>query len=446
MAVPTIQVAWSALRQKISSNFDDLITFTCASGSTTQCTVPARTHQLLATAGTLVGAEASCISGTGSAQTTSITAHTVASDTVTLTFRTLGTGLSSDSVLELHNINGDGYTKSQYDNAIYAAIDTAADTTFTDLSKAVFAIGTSLPNNNPVISYPMPSGFSKMWEVNVLAYPPLTRSPIAALTTWQNFMDTTTNMTRLGQSFQLGNSYNLVSYVAVYMYAVGSPTGNLTAVVETNSGSTPSGTAVQNGTASATVAASTVPTHPGYVVFTFDPPVLLEDATTYWFYIKSSGSTSATNYFTAGVAGDGNYSPGNRATYIPSAWTAVAGSDLIFAISGEGNWWRKLKKIDWRYQGGSTDQILISNANNYYEGSPIQIVGGAAIARPTAETDIIQVRPDYVETYAMVMLKGERAGVPSGVNSAQGAQVNMSRMPLIPPPRRALPPNTVDVI
>jgi hypothetical protein len=440
--MPTISTTLKALRQRISAAIGDCYTGLCSGGTGTTITMTGAPAAL--GSNYFQGAEVSIVAGTGAGTSRRITSHTVAGATATLTVAT-GTTSDATSEYEIHNFQGRGFSKANYDYAINAALDSLADLEFTDLDSVAFACerGAGI-STHPVGTlrdeYPMPSGFNWLWGVDILGYGPTTWHGTGNLRAFRNLGDVTAR-TRLGQGFQCPQD-TLVSYIAVYMGKVGAPTDNLTCVVETDSSGVPSGTAVTNGT-SGTVAGSTLQTRARYVVFTFDPPLLLTQDTQYHLTLRKSTAVSATDYYTVGEDTSAQYSYGTASTRDASTWTAVSTSDFLFAVSPASNLWVPMAKANWRYQPQNTDQLKLMKLPR--EGVPIRLRGGAAIARVSAETDSIPVRPEYVEAFALAYLQRGKAGRQSPDNFGQNLQAWSAELGIVPPPARSLPANSVRI-
>ncbi|MCC6191387.1 MAG: hypothetical protein IT318_20380 [Anaerolineales bacterium] len=439
--MPTISRNLLQLRAQIASDLDDYIAGTASGGSTTTLTDTGEITRY--PDGYLRGAEVSTTSGTGSGQSNTITNHATSGGTTTLTVPSW-TAVGNDTVYEIHRIGGRGYTKKQYDDAIFQAIDLLADYEWTDLDTVALAIerGSGSPNSVTIGTmrreYPLPSGFNGIFAVDVLASRPVALWGTGGLKTWRALGDATAR-TRLAQGFQVQQDV-LVEYIAVYLRKAGSPTDNLTCVVETDSSSLPSGSAVTDGT-SGTIAASTLSTRGRYAVFNFTPPMLLSENTQYHLTLRRSDAVDGSNYYQVGEDDAGAYGHGTLATYNNSAWSAVSGSDLVFAVSPAGAAWATLAKTFWDYRPASTDQLLIRRPDRWYDGTPIRIRGGAAIARPSTETTEVPVRPEWVATCAKAILKNNRAGVASVDNHGRAAQSFFAQLGIQTPPRRPFPAN-----
>ena len=91
--------------------------------------------------------------------------------------------------------------------------------------------------------------------------------------------------------------------IRLILQKVGSPTGNLTIEVQTDSAGSPSGTPVTNGTSN-TVAMSGLSTSYTETTFTFASAFSLSADTVYWIVLKRSDAVSGANY--VNVLGIGN--------------------------------------------------------------------------------------------------------------------------------------------
>ena len=443
--MPIFSVTFDATIQALARANNDLLpmggTATAASGSTTQLTIAGEIGAL--PAGSLIGSEIYTNGGTGSGQSLRVTGHTVSSGTATLTFPT-ATALSTDTTFYILHAGGKGFYRNQYKDAVYAAIDAANQKTFTDTSNISLAIergsgGTTLRGQKRW-EYPLPSGFLYLWGVDVLRERPLEAHHCGYLNTTRAFGDAA-GRTRVGQGFRL-DQQALVAYIAVYMGKVGTPTDNLTCVVETDSSGEPSTTAVTNGT-SDVVVGTTLHERLRYVVFSFTPPILLQESTTYHFTLRRSGVSDASNYYIVGEDDGNNYPNGTLSTRDASDWNPVAGSDLLFAISPQADW-ATLAKSNWEYRPQSTDSLLL-RTQGFVEGTPVQLRGGAAISRPASDSTEVPLDPDFVQNYALMWLRGNSAGLIVPESGAAGAAVAQQRWPLIQHPARPLPANAVRV-
>ena len=438
---PTISSTKKALRQRVAQAIDpDFVTATATGGSATTLTTtnPVIINQPT-TPSFYLGAELSTVGGTGTGQTRRINTFAVAAGVATFTVDSW-TAVDSTTEFEIHR----RFRKAQYDYAIDAAIDAMADSIFTDTQNISLAIergtGTTGIAGAWRHEYPMPSGFNHLWGVDYLAKPPLATNGIGTMDTWRALGDATAR-TRLWQGFKVFQD-TLLGYVAVYLSKVASPTDNLSIDIMANSAGIPSGTLVTDG-GSATVDGSTIPTRPRLQVFTWNPPPILARDTQYHLVLKRSGAVSATNYWRLGEDDDNSYSDGTAGTYDATTYTAVSGSDFIFSVSADHHFWVELAPANWEYRPLTTDQLYIARLP--YEGTPLRLRGGAAIARPTAETTTLDVRPEWVEAFVIAYLKAGQAGDASPDNLMAGSQLWMQRMGLLPLPHRRLPANSIRI-
>ena len=135
------------------------------------------------------------------------------------------------------------------------------------------------------------------------------------------------------QSFQIGTTVKIKS-IQVYMRR-GTAVGNITARIETNSGSLPTGTLVDTN-ATATVTNANVGTSNGWIEFTFSTAFNLTASTTYWLVLQSAAFGSETGAFQVRVDGSSpTYTNGNLATKSGAgAWSADATKDMLFRVNG----------------------------------------------------------------------------------------------------------------
>lgn len=440
MPNPTITRTFLQVRQDLGVALEDIIIGTVATGSATGCTDTQELDRYAA--GSLVGAEISVTAAADSSvQTRTITGHTKTGGTVTLTVSAWTAPTAAD-VYEIHNIGGRGWTKAAKERALNAAIESLVDRQWTDAESIAFASepssgGSATSQGLMRREYPVvPSTLTRVWDVAYLAKSPVERHPIGHLNTQRAFGDAA-GRTRVGQSFQVSQQ-GLYAYIAVYMGVVGAPTDNLTCVVETNSAGIPSGTAVTDGT-SDTVAGTLLQTRKRLVVFSFTPPMLLLEDTTYHFTLRRSGAADAAAYYVVGEDDGNNYPDGTLSVRDATTWTAVSGSDLLFAICPQADW-VSLAPIFWKKADSSTDSILIKKLPT--EGTPFRLMGGADIARLSAEADVCPVRPDWVVSYAAGYLKSLRAGTASRDNHAIGSAAWLRQIGLQPMATRREMANT----
>lgn len=439
MPNPTLTRTFAQVTQDVGLVLEDIIIGTASGGSST--TLQDTQELDRRPAGSLIGAEITVTASDNSTQTRTITGHTKSGGTVTLTVPSW-TQPSSGDAYEIHNIGGRGWPRAQKQRAINAAIESVVDHQWTDLESISLA---SEPTRGGSVTsegmrrreYPVvPTTLTRVWDVAYLDVAPVEYHRIGYLNTTRAFGDVA-GRTRVGQGFQV-SSQGLYSYIAVYMGVVGAPTDNLTCVVETNSSGVPSGTAVTDGT-SDTVAGTLLQTRLRLVVFSFTPPMLLLENTTYHLTLRRSGAADSSNYYIVGEDNGNNYANGTLSTRDASAWTAVSGSDLLFAISPQGDW-ISLGRQFWDKAESSTDSLLIKKLPS--EGTPFRLRGGADLARLSAENDNCPIRPDWAVSWAVAYLKSARAGTASRDNHAVGSAAWMRQMGLQPLPRRREQPST----
>jgi hypothetical protein len=164
---------------------------------------------------------------------------------------------------------------------------------------------------------------------------------------------------KLSQGFQIATA-STVSKVRLWLKKVGSPTGNLTAKIQTDTAGSPSGTTVTNGT-SATVAASSLSTSYGYIDFTFSTPPNLSAATQYHIVLETADSQSDTNYVVWGADGSSpSYTNGEMKRERSAAWSAES-KDAVFQVSTDGLQYINPVTVDW---WSSTHADMVAQAGD----------------------------------------------------------------------------------
>jgi len=149
---------------------------------------------------------------------------------------------------------------------------------------------------------------------------------------------------RLAQSFQIGST-TTVGTIALYLAKFGTPTGDLTLSIQTNSGSSPSGTVISNGTAD-TVSASDVASSFGWISFTFSVPTSLTTATTYWMVLETTDSQSDTDFVTWAIEFVAeSYASGQMKMY-DGSWHTDVTADAIFNVYEEGEIYHSQTLLD----------------------------------------------------------------------------------------------------
>jgi hypothetical protein len=129
---------------------------------------------------------------------------------------------------------------------------------------------------------------------------------------------------REGQSFQLSGAYSVTAIEVKHGTDTGSPTGNWTIRIETDSAGVPSGTL-------ADVNASVVVVPPAantIIKGTFATAIPLSGATTYWIVVNCDNQTTNTRF---GILGNtGGYACGREAVKADDTWTAISTYDFYF--------------------------------------------------------------------------------------------------------------------
>jgi len=180
-----------------------------------------------------------------------------------------------------------------------------------------------------------------------------------------------TSNDKLAQGFQLTEAVSVLS-VKLWLKKVASPTGNLTVKIQTNSGGSPSGTPVTNGTSN-TVAASSLSTSYGYITFTFSTPPSLSASTQYHIVLETADSQSNTNYVVWGADGSSpGYASGEMKRERAAAWSAeskdavfqVVSSDIQYVNEVNVDWWSSTK-ADMVNQFGDTSGVDIDTKTTF---------------------------------------------------------------------------------
>jgi hypothetical protein len=157
---------------------------------------------------------------------------------------------------------------------------------------------------------------------------------------------------KIAQSFEVSGEQNIKT-VDLQLKKVGSPTGDLSLEIQTDSGGEPSGTPVTNGTATV-VDESTLSTSYGDITFTFATAPTLSDATTYWLVLSTDRSASETNYVAWGADGSSpSYADGEMMSEVSSTWSAES-KDAVFEVFAEGTQYDEPCVIG-RWSGGTRD-------------------------------------------------------------------------------------------
>jgi hypothetical protein len=453
LPLPIITPSWKDARRQIARKLGDNIDGTASGGTVTTLTDTGDIARYPTSPQFLLGTELTFFDADGfGVYTQHVTTHAQAGGTVTLTFPTAPVAPVSGDEYEIHKISGRGFSRYQYDDAMNQAIYSLSDQYWTDADAIPFGIerGIGVDNHQGVTryEYPMPSGFLYLAGIDYLGINASTLYPYANADTYRALGDATAR-TRLTQGFKVNQS-GWYEYLSVAMNKVGSPTDNLTAAIHTDSSGIASGTVITDGT-SDTVLGSGLDERTRYVVFRFNPPIYLTGGTQYHFVLARSTSVNASNYYRLAEDSSGSYSDGTAGTYNASIYAAVSASDFCFALFTASTRWLPLRhKVDWEYRRVGSDTLYIQRLPN--EGAPVRLRGGAALsaasigssATTVTEATAITIPPEYMISFAIKHLLGDRVGRSLSDNYGQALQAAMSVIDK-PKPRRALPPNVVMV-
>jgi hypothetical protein len=128
----------------------------------------------------------------------------------------------------------------------------------------------------------------------------------------------------LAQSFQIGEG-RLSTIKVLFGASTGSPSGDCTWEIQSDSSGDPDGTALASG--------SITPTASTEVTVNIDDGARLQGSTTYWLVLKPPSLTSG-NYYTVQRSGSSVYANGQLeySTNSGSSWTALSSYDLNVQI------------------------------------------------------------------------------------------------------------------
>ena len=441
MAAPTVALTFRNLRRRLARRFDDNIDGTAAGGSTTTITDTGDIDRFPTTPQYLLGSEVTHINSTNTVQSRFVTTHAKSGGTVTLTVPTWTTPTAGDNY-EIHNIAGRGFPRVSYEDAINAAIDSVVDGYWTDTDTVHFGMegggnqSQSIPKR---VEYPVPGSLNYLYSLEYLRAAPTADNPIANAESLRSF-GKTTGPTRLAQGFKVQQS-GWYEWFMVAINAVGTNTDNLTLSIMGDSSGVADNSALTDGV-SDTFAGSKVDERNRFIPFRMTPPLYLTQGTQYHWSLARSGSTSDTLYYRLPEDTGNSYGDGVAQTFTPSTYTAVSGSDFCFAIFPASTQWMNIGASHWSYRRVGTDGLYIPG--DYYEGTPIRICGGTAIAEVSAETDTVPIRPEYVEAYAVRYLLGQRSAYRQAEDLQRASQW-AEQVLRQPRPIRNLPPNAVKV-
>lgn len=140
------------------------------------------------------------------------------------------------------------------------------------------------------------------------------------------------NEYRVAQGFQLSISNLLITAIEVGRYTgtSGTPTGDWTLRIETDSSGVPSGS-LANSNASVTV---TPPAESGTVKGTFSTPFILSASTQYWIVINCDNQSTSNNWKVSAKL-NGSYSGGCIASSTNGTWLAYSSHDMYFKVYGK---------------------------------------------------------------------------------------------------------------
>lgn len=138
----------------------------------------------------------------------------------------------------------------------------------------------------------------------------------------------------IAQGFQFPYQ-NAIHRIQIYLKKIGSPSGQLTAKINTDNSGKPSGATLAT---SDNVAVSAITGTLTLVEFTFATPVRLEAFTQY--HVLLEGDATYDSSFATGVtavqlgvdASSPSYSYGSISTYATGSWTADSSKDAIFTV------------------------------------------------------------------------------------------------------------------
>lgn len=327
--------------------------------------------------------------------------------TGTWTMPTVTTNASGNTY-EIHH--RDGWLSGQYDDAIDMAIQAAGHASA--LQDAVshayaFRAGQTL--------YPAPSGWKYVSRIDLDINRGRTiRHTPSAFDTRQAFKDAAAR-TYIAQSFTTpaSNPSFILGDVYLLLGKVGSPTGNLTVTIETDSSSAPG--SISGGVASSsTVDATTLTADHAYVRFAFTAKPVLTANTTYWLVLKSSASADSSNYVTWALDTDAGYMDGSalQGTAVP-AWSVMTG-DFVFIIRDSQPEWglRLIPREDFEVIPDTTRLISlttrgIAKARQYGDGIGMLVQGQTYPSLPTTDASVVEVPYDYVVARAALHLVSE---------------------------------------
>lgn len=327
-----------------------------------------------------------------------------ATGTGTLTFATQGSAAAAADKYWV--LNRAGWSTAQIKAAIRLALEEASRhrARSPKVSQALaYQRGRTL--------YPIPSGFSGIHRVYVdtrTNY--LARNPSGKFDTLTSLKSASTTNVKLAQSFKVSDTNPSFQLGDLYLLLakLGSPTGNLTVTIESDSSSAPDGTALAT---SATVDVTTLTTEPTYTRFTFSAKPILTADTTYWIVLSTTTSASSTVCAVwANDSTEADYGDGSAMTHNNTSWSALTG-DLIFSIRAP---YPNLHLLENRKHidvvRDTTRYLRITKIGeswfeqNEQDGAVIHLEGLGPPAMPTVDSDTLEVPYGFVLAHACLQL------------------------------------------
>lgn len=452
MAAPTVSLALQALRRRIARRFDDNETGSASGGSASggansggTLTATGKILRFPSAPSSLLDAEMNHINTTNTVQSNFIQSHSVSGTTATFEVYGSWTAPTSSHTYEIHKLSNSGFTKQEYDDAVNSAIDSVVDGYWTDSDAALYGIqngASGVAAGQPRREYPIPPSLNYLYNVSYLDVPTGASNPSQNADTTRSFANATASR-GVWQSFKVANT-GYYEWLSVTLAQVGTVTGDtLRAYLYSTSSSLPNAQ-LTNGLSDA-YTISNIPDRNTTICLRFSPPVHLTAGTTYaWFIERTSGSVDASNYFTITEDTGNSYGEGTAGLYNGSTFSAISASDFTFSLfPASTNWQVLAPKTGWQYRRIGSDVLYIPGS--FYDGTPIRVAGGTAIAEVSAETDTVPIRPEYVEAKAIVYLLGSKTAASYGSNYGAAARLWAEPILAQPRPTRALPPNAVIV-
>lgn len=309
---------------------------------------------------------------------------------LTLTTNTFGSAPTDTTVQVLRAPN----SFADFDNAITRAIDSCQRIAMVDASDETMYKGID------DLEYAVPSSWVYVHSVSIdhhetsgdrwMNPPPSGKAdrPLHTANTYE----------RLSQPIILKDQMQVGS-VWIPMRKTGSPTGTMTLSIQTSSSGQPSGTVVDNGTAT-TVLESSISTEYVWTKFTFSNPASIGYNTTYHIVLQTTRGVDATNYVAWVGDSVGSYVSGKGSAYNGSAWASETLLTRLFHTQAKSRVdYRPVPHHDWRIVEGSSPSIRL---HERYKGllGPIRLEGQRAIAEATTDASSIEADPELIHATA----------------------------------------------